>query len=46
MSRTANRHRPPAQMADFALGAAQFLAVALAAAAWTFLIGRILGLGV
>ena len=43
MSRTANRHRPAAQMRDFALEAAYLLAVASAAATWTYLIGRILG---
>jgi len=46
MFRTPNRHRAPAQMFDWALAAADFLAIATAAALWTYGLGRVLGIGV
>lgn len=46
MPRTPNRHRAPAHMFDWALAAADFLAMATAAALWTYGIGRALGIGI
>jgi hypothetical protein len=46
MPRTPNRLRAPAQMFDWALALADFLAIATAAAVWTYGIGRVLGIGI